>query len=270
MSCTTSGPRLPAQRSVLRAVALPSEHGGWGLTAEPVLLGLLVRPSLPGALLGAAAVTAFLARAPLKLALVDHWRRRRLPRTVVAERIAAGELALLGVLWAGAALRAQSFWWLPLVVAAPLVGVEMWFDMRSRSRRLTPELCGAVGIASVAAAIARAGGAGWAVSAGLWVVLAARSIGTVPVVRAQVLRARGRAARTGRLWVPEVLAVMLGMAAWLAGGLPWVAVAALVALSAWSLWSLRRPPLPVKVLGVTQMAIGFALVLVTAGAIGLR
>ena len=24
-----------------RAVAMPSEHGGWGLTLEPVLLGLL-------------------------------------------------------------------------------------------------------------------------------------------------------------------------------------------------------------------------------------
>ena len=30
------------QRSPLRTVALPSEHGGWGLTLEPVLLGLLV------------------------------------------------------------------------------------------------------------------------------------------------------------------------------------------------------------------------------------
>ena len=42
-------------RSPLRAVAVPSEHGGWGLTAEPVLLGLIVAPSAAGACLGAAA-----------------------------------------------------------------------------------------------------------------------------------------------------------------------------------------------------------------------
>lgn len=30
------------ERSTLRAVAIPTEHGGWSLTLEPVLLGLLV------------------------------------------------------------------------------------------------------------------------------------------------------------------------------------------------------------------------------------
>ncbi|WP_426574944.1 hypothetical protein [Aquihabitans sp. McL0605] len=33
-----------APRSPLRAVALPAEHGGWGLTLEPGLLGLLITP----------------------------------------------------------------------------------------------------------------------------------------------------------------------------------------------------------------------------------
>ncbi|MDX2007394.1 MAG: hypothetical protein SFU83_19325 [Meiothermus sp.] len=28
----------------LRSVALPNEHGGWGFTLEPILLGLLVAP----------------------------------------------------------------------------------------------------------------------------------------------------------------------------------------------------------------------------------
>src|SRR5690606_31573863 len=32
----------PRQRSMLRSVALPSEHGGWGLTGEPIVLGLLL------------------------------------------------------------------------------------------------------------------------------------------------------------------------------------------------------------------------------------
>ena len=42
-------------RPAWRVVALPDEHGGWGLTAEPVLLGLLVAPSWAGLAIGAAA-----------------------------------------------------------------------------------------------------------------------------------------------------------------------------------------------------------------------
>ena len=54
----------PRPRAAWRSVAIPDEHGGWGLTAEPVLLGLLVAPSWPGALLGVAAFVAFLVRSP--------------------------------------------------------------------------------------------------------------------------------------------------------------------------------------------------------------
>ena len=32
----------------LRTVALPVEHGGWGISLEPVVLGLLVAPSASG------------------------------------------------------------------------------------------------------------------------------------------------------------------------------------------------------------------------------
>jgi YwiC-like protein len=62
------------QRAAWRAMAIPDEHGGWGLTAEPVLLGLLVAPSWAGAALAVAAFVAFLVRTPLKVVLVDRWR----------------------------------------------------------------------------------------------------------------------------------------------------------------------------------------------------
>jgi hypothetical protein len=124
----------PRQRSLLRAVAVPSEHGGWGLTAEPVLLGLLVAPSLAGAALAAAAVLAFLARTPLKAVLVDRWRHRRLPRTVLAERVSAVELLACGTLLTAAALQAGRAWWAPLVAALPLLVVEIWFQFAEALR----------------------------------------------------------------------------------------------------------------------------------------
>ena len=58
------------ERPGWRAVGLPSEHGGWGLTLEPVLLGLLAAWSVAGAALGVAAFLAFLVRTPAKLVAV--------------------------------------------------------------------------------------------------------------------------------------------------------------------------------------------------------
>ena|SRR5438045_2599608 len=39
----TNRPRASSVR--IRLVALPVEHGGWGLTLEPIALGLLLAPS---------------------------------------------------------------------------------------------------------------------------------------------------------------------------------------------------------------------------------
>jgi len=85
-------------RAAWRAVALPDDHGGWSPSAEPALLGLLVAPSWAGAALAVAAVVAFVARTPLKLMLVDRRRHRWLPRTGLAVRIAAMEMAVLALL----------------------------------------------------------------------------------------------------------------------------------------------------------------------------
>ncbi|MYK77573.1 MAG: hypothetical protein F4016_11625, partial [Acidimicrobiaceae bacterium] len=168
-------------RNPIRAVAMPSEHGGWGLTIEPGLLGLLVAPSLAGACLAAAALVLFVLRTPLELALVDRRRYRRLPRTRLAERVAAAETALLAVLVAVAAITAHDGrWWIPAVVAAPLVAVELAYDIRSRRRRLVPELTGAVAIAAVVAAVVIAGDGDPRLAAGLWLILAARVTTSIP------------------------------------------------------------------------------------------
>jgi hypothetical protein len=249
---------------VWRQVAIPSEHGGWGLTLEPVLLGLLVAWSWTGLLLGVAAFLAFLVRTPLKVAAVDRRRGRRLARTRVAARFAASELAVLLVLvaWCG---RQAGWWWLvPVAVAVPLVGVELWFDVRSRSRRMIPELCGAVAMAGVAAAIVVVGGGGAALAAGAWIVLAARSIASVPFVRVQIDRLHHGAGSLATSDLAQCGAVVLGVLAMavdhrLLGGLVALSVLA-VAQVAWS----RQPAVPAKVLGLRQMVVGFGVVMATA------
>ena len=143
-------------RSALRSIAVPTEHGGWGLTAEPVVLGLAVAPSIAGLCLGSAAIVAFLARTPLRVVLVDRHRNRDLDRTGLARRVLLVEVAVIVALVAGAAVTATATFWWPAAIAAPLVATELWFDTRSRSRRLVPELAGTYGICSVAAIAIRA------------------------------------------------------------------------------------------------------------------
>src|SRR5262245_1077361 len=128
-------PPAPQARPIWRAVAIPSEHGGWGLTLEPIVLGLLIAPSGAGLLLGLAAMVAFVARTPLKTVLVDRHRKRWLPRTTVAARIVAFELAVLVALLAAGIAGSDGPSWLPLLAASPLLALELWFDLRSRSRR---------------------------------------------------------------------------------------------------------------------------------------
>jgi hypothetical protein len=85
-------PPQPGTRSVLRSVAVPTEHGGWDLTLEPVVLGLVIFPSGAGLCLASAALVGFMARMPLKVVLVDASRGRHLERTTVARRLVAAEL----------------------------------------------------------------------------------------------------------------------------------------------------------------------------------
>ncbi len=243
-------------------MALPAEHGGWALTFEPILLGLLVAPSGAGVALGAAAMLAFVARTPLKLVLVDRWRHRRLPRTRLAARVAVGEIALLVVLLAVAAAGAQRTFWGPLAVAAPLVLVELWFDMRSRGRRLLPEMAGSIGIGSVAAAIVLAGGGSTTVAAASWLVVAARVTGSLPFVHSQLRRAKGRPDRRWVQDLAQVASIALAAGGAGIGWLPLPAAGALVALALVQLVLARIPPPRAVVVGAQQLLYGLAVTIV--------
>jgi YwiC-like protein len=256
-------------RSPLRAVAMPTEHGGWGLTSEPGLLGLLVAPSLAGGFIAMAAMVAFIARTPVRVVLVDGRRHRRLARTRLAARVAAVELIVLAGLIFGALLSTDHSFWVPGVVAVPLLAIELWYDMRSRSRRLIPELACAVAIASVAAMVALAGGASNTLAVGVWLILAARSVSSIPFVRARIQMARGNPAPNAVLVAADTVALAAAAVAVvldrsLGGGM----VAVVILVIAQRLFARGPVPAP-KLIGMRQMALGFGLVALTALGSGL-
>ncbi len=254
-------------RAGWRAVALPSEHGGWGLTLEPVLLGLVVAWSGAGVALGVAAFTAFLVRTPLKLVAVDLRRGRWLDRSHLALRIAMVELIVLGSTVALAVSLAGWSWMAPVLVAGPLVAIELSFDVRSRGRRLVPELCGAIGISAVAASIVLAAGQGSGLAAGVWLVLAARAVGAIPFIRIHILRLRRGQAPVWQSDLAQVVSVTVATSAVFADRRLLLGLAGVVMLAAaQSVW-VRRAPIPAKQVGLRQMGIGLALVAVTAAGV---
>ena len=257
--------KTPAEvgRGRLVKVALPAEHGGWSLTLEPVLLGVLVAPSTAGFALGAAALLAFLARTPLKLALVDRRRGRWMARSALAARVASLEVMMLvGAATIAVLATDHAFWW-PLAVAAPLIAVELSYDIRSHGRRFIPELAGAVAMGSVAGAVALAGGASDGEALALWLALAARSVAAIPFVRVQLRRAKHQANRISLSDLAHVVAMGIAVLAWQVGELPGAAVVAIGILVLVESIALRRPPPKAAIIGAEQVILGLLVVLTT-------
>lgn len=266
----------PVVRAPIRSVALPSEHGGWGLTLEPCLLGLLIRPSVPGLLLGLATFTAFLWRTPAKLLVVDLRRHRMLHRTRLAAALTIVEGALIaGLVIAAIATATPSFaWWAPPLAAVPFVAIEASYEVRSRGRRLVPELAGAVAVSAITPAILGLGGGSARVGVAAGLLIVARAVASIPWVRDQVMALRGRSTdEAGRYraaqWalVIAVAAVTISPATWL--GAVWVA--AIVALQrSWQRsFATVDPPITAKVIGMRQMALGLMVVAATALSVAL-
>jgi len=262
----------PARRPTLRSVAMPAEHGGWGLTLEPGILGLLLAPSVAALFLGAAALLAFLVRTPLRFVLIGRHRdsgrarsQMSVQRTQLATRVAGIELIGMAIALVATALMASDpMWWLPGLVATPLFIVALWFDMHSLSRHLIPEIVGSVAVASVAAMGALAGGAAWPLAIGAWLILGARILSSIPHVRAQVLRIHGAPAPAIPTLFGDIAAIATAAVAVLLEPTLIVGAAAIVGLVIIGRVTLSRPPRPAKILGVRQMVLGFAVVGATA------
>lgn len=250
-------------RALWRSVALPNEHGGWGMLAEPLLLGLVLAPSPAGGFLAVAALAAFLARHPLKLALSDRRRGSRYPRTAAAERMA--------ILYAAAALGAASAAlaaggsrpFLPLLAAAPVAAVQIVYDARLQGRHLAPELCGGVALAALAPAVLLAGGWEAAPSLAAGALLALKAATSVLYVRARLRLDRGLVARRAPAWAAHAGAVAAAAALAAAGWAPWAGVAGTAVLLARAAHGLseRRDRVRPQVLGFRELGLGIAFAL---------
>jgi hypothetical protein len=253
----------------IRSIALPTEHGGWGFTLEPILLGLLVAPSASAWQISAAAIGIFLARRPLKILSTDLVRRRWMPRTTVALIFAAiyGGIALAGA--TGALFTADGPFWIPVLAALPFALVALRADAHSKNRALVAELSGSIAMGATVAAITVAGGWDLAPAFGLWLVLAARDVAAIVLVRGQVRRLHGKPTNARDIYLVQAASVGTVAIAAAAGIIPWLGVVAVGIVGIVAVVSLNRPPVQAKVIGWTQMGVGLAVVLVTTAGVNL-
>jgi hypothetical protein len=266
---TSSGGTFSSRVIRWRSIALPVEHGGWGFTLEPAILGLLVAHSAAAWELAVASIAVFLARRPLKLVLTDLVRRRWLLRSKVALGFSLFYGAVAGVGLAAAIVTAAAPFWQPLLVALPLAALALYADARSRSRGLVPELAGAVAMGATVTMIALADswepGPAW----GLWLVLAGRSVASVILVRGQIRRVHGRPAGDSQIYMVQAGSTAVIAAAAIADLVPWLSVLAMAGVAVLAYRSLTLPPVQAKTVGWTQIGVGLGVVLFTAAGVWL-
>ncbi len=248
----------------IRTIALPIEHGGWGFTLEPVLLGLLVAYSPAAWELSVAALTVFLARRPFKLFATDLVRKRWLPRTKTALTFAVvyGSLALAGLV--GALVTADARFLIAYAVAVPFATVALYADSRSKSRTLVAELAGSIAMGSTVTAIALADGWGVVDAFGLWLVLIARGVAAISLVRGQIRRVHAKPVGERAIYATQWIVVAVMVLAAVLGAVPWLGVAAIAGIGVLAYVSLARPPVEARVVGWTQIATGVTVVLLTS------
>lgn len=250
------------------------EHGGWSLLLEPVVLGLAIAPSAAGAWLALSALSAFLARHPLKLAALDRRRGARYPRTALAERFFLAYAALAALSLALALSQGRASMLVPFAVAAPLAVFALWRDLQGRSREVLPEIAGALALGASATAVILARGGAPLVAWLAWGLIALRVVTTILYVRVRVRVDRSehsanRAALVRPVLVAHAAVLLITVVAAALGWLSPIASSAFALLLARAAYGLApsRPPIRPQMLGIQEVFLGIACLSLFAAAL---
>jgi hypothetical protein len=182
--------RPPAYR--VKAIALPNEHGSWGMLFEPLIAGLVVAWSPAAPFVALVFVGTFLTRQPLKVYIADRIAGRVRPHTMPAMKLAAVFSIIILIGLAGLFLTANgAALWL-FVAVIPAGVVPILYDVAGKSRRVVPEIVGAVVLSSSAAVSVLAAEGSMAGAAALWLVFVCRMVPSLLYVRERLRLEKGK------------------------------------------------------------------------------
>jgi YwiC-like protein len=246
-----------------RGIALPTEHGAWGMLFEPIVAALGIAFSLAGLYISIVFIGAFLMRQPLKILAAERAAGRSLPQGKPARKYILIYFLIFSGGAVGSVLYASPVSFFPLAVAAPLAAIQIYFDFARQSRKLAPELAGAVGISCSAAIIALAGGWTFPEAMAIWAVLIGRSVPSIFYVRERLLLEKGKRFDRNSPVLISGAAVFAAAGLALFGLVPWLAIALMAILfirAAIGLSRFRKPRKAMQI-GLLEVVFGTATVL---------
>lgn len=181
--------------SAKRRSLWPREHGAYAQLLAPLLTALLVgSPTLPAALLAAAASFAFLANESL-LVVLGHRGPRVLESTGPRARVVLGLLAAAALLAGGAGLALAPYTLASAGIAAIPTALLVGLAVRRAQHSLTGELLAALALPAAVVPVAVAGGVSLHAALELW---AAWSVGYMAsVVAVHRVMARNKNSASG-------------------------------------------------------------------------
>ncbi len=249
-------------KSNLKFVALPREHGSWGLTFEPLTLALIVGFSQEGILLFLGATFAFLAHQPARVLLTETSQHKWAWIFLFLYSFLA---AVFGFFYLQMATLQQA---LPTLVAIGLMFLYLIAEYFNLHRALLTELMGSVAMGLIALSIVLSANWPWNKAWPFLILLFLRSLSTILYVhfRLKLDRKKVASAFWAELW--QFLTLLLAIGLRYLKGIPFLAFLSVVVLSLRGLYGLSpwRKPMTVKQIGLAEFFYG--VLFVTFSAIG--
>lgn len=244
-----------------KSVALPREHGAYGFTVEPLLLGLLTAYTPAGLFLALGTMLAFFAHQPIKIL----FGKNRVLRPA-ALFFLVFYLTLAGFFFVLFLSRTSLHGATPFYSALLLMTFYLILDLLHYSRRIFVEIMAPAAIGLIAVSIVLA--AGWSdlKALGLGLLLAARFVATPFYVRARLRLEKKQTAENGAALFSSGVSFLLIFFLTLMGITPWPGLLAvgILALRAFFGLSSYRKESTVKAVGMREFFYGQVLVWLSA------
>jgi len=245
----------------IKSVALPREHGAYGFTIEPLLLGLLAAYTPVGLSLALGTMLAFFAHQPIKILFGQNKSLHK-----------AALLFLFLYLLTAVFFFILFISRVPLHTAAPfytallLMTFYLILDLLHYSRRIFVEIMAPAAIGLIAVSIVLA--AGWSDSKalGLGLLLAARFVPTTFYVRARLRLEKKQNPENTTAVFSSSFAFLMVLLLTVMGITPWTGLAAvgILTLRAFLGLSSYRKKSTVKAIGMREFMYGQILVWLSA------
>ncbi len=244
----------------IKSLVFPKEHGAWALTFEPLVLALLLGPSLSGGLLFLGATFAFFAH-PSARALLSGTKDK-----ILAFKIFLGT-ALPAVFFLSFYLKFST--WpqhAPLLLALALMASYLILELFSFERALATEILASVSMGLIALSIVLSAGWMWHTALGLLALIYSRSLGTTVYLyyRLRLLKKQNIKVWPGiLLHVLDGLLLLYLMSRNIIPVLGFLAGSMLIVRAFWNLSPLMKKA-TVRQVGFAEVYFGIAFLVLTA------